>query len=62
MASLAISPEAELATAEGNFYSGNYQDAKIFAMRAQAKMKVGSPGWVRAQDIVNFKTPKKKNG
>ncbi len=55
-------PEADLATAEGNFYSGNYQDAKIFAMRAQAKMKVGSPGWVRAQDIVNFRTPKKKNG
>ena len=55
-------PEADLATAEGNFYSGNYQDAKIFAMRAQAKMKVGSPGWVRAQDIVNFRTPKKKSG
>lgn len=55
-------PEAELATAEGNFYSGNYQDAKIFAARAQTKMKRGSPGWVRAQDIINFKIPKKKNG
>jgi predicted Zn-dependent protease len=54
--------EADLATAEGNFYSGNYQDAKIFAMRAQTRMKVGSPGWVRAQDIVTFKVPKKKRG
>ena len=30
-------------------------------MRAQQKMKRGSPGWVRAQDIINYKTPKKKN-
>lgn len=53
-------PEAELASAEGNFYSGNYQEAKIFAARAQAKMKRGSPGWVRAQDIINFRIPNKK--
>ena len=53
--------DAELATAEGFYYSGNYQQAKIFAMRAQQKIKRGSPGWVRAQDIVNYKTPKKKN-
>ena len=30
-------------------------------MRAQQKMKRGSPAWVRAQDIVNYKAPKKKN-
>jgi predicted Zn-dependent protease len=53
-------PEAELATAEGYYYSGAYQDAKIFAMRAQTKMKRGAPGWVRAQDIINYKIPKKK--
>ena len=53
--------DAELATAEGYYYSGNYQQAKIFAMRAQQKMKRGAPGWVRAQDIVNYKQPKKKN-
>jgi predicted Zn-dependent protease len=52
--------EADLATAEGNFYRGAYQDAKIFALRAQQKMKRGTPGWVRAQDIVNYKIPKKK--
>lgn len=53
-------PEAELATAEGYFYGGAYKDAKVFAARAQAKMKRGSPGWVRAQDIINFKLPGKK--
>ncbi len=51
---------AELATAEGYYYSGNYQQAKIFAMRAQQKLKRGEPAWVRAQDIVNQKTPRKK--
>ena len=52
--------DAELATAEGYFYGGNYQQAKIFAMRAQQKLKRGAPGWVRAQDIINYKAPKKK--
>jgi predicted Zn-dependent protease len=55
-------PEADLATAEGHFYSGAYKDAKIFATRAQQHMKTGSPGWVRAQDIINFKTPGRKKG
>ncbi|MEP9398323.1 M48 family metalloprotease [Mesorhizobium sp. KR2-14] len=52
--------EAELATAEGHYYSGAYQEAKIFAARAQQKFKPGSPGWVRAQDIINYKQPGKK--
>jgi predicted Zn-dependent protease len=51
--------EANLATAEGYFYGGAYKDAKIFAMRAQQQLKRGSPGWVRAQDIINFKIPGK---
>jgi predicted Zn-dependent protease len=53
-------PEADLATAEGYFYAGSYNDAKIFAMRAQQTMKRGAPGWVRAQDIINFKPGKKR--
>jgi len=52
--------EAELATAEGHFASGRYQEAKIFATRAQMKMKNGTPGWLRAQDIIGFKIPGKK--
>lgn len=54
--------EAELAIADQNFYRGNYLDAKIFAARAQQKLKRGSPGWVRAQDIISYKAPKKRRG
>jgi predicted Zn-dependent protease len=53
-------PDAELATAEGYFYAGGYKDAKIFAARAQQGLARGTPGWVRAQDIINFKIPAKK--
>jgi predicted Zn-dependent protease len=53
-------PQAELATAEGHFYAARYKDAKIFAARAQQELPRGSPGWVRAQDIINFKIPGKK--
>ena len=49
---------AELATAEGHYQAGQYRDAKIFAARAQQKVRRGSPPWVRAQDIINFKPPK----
>ena len=52
-------PTADLATAEGHYYSGDYQNAKIFAMRAQQKLKRGEPRWLRAQDIINY-TPSNK--
>ena len=51
---------AELASAEAEFYSGKYLDAKIFAARAQTKLKSGSPAWTRAQDIINFREAGKK--
>ncbi len=50
---------ADLATADQNYYSGNIQQAKIFAIRAQKQMKSGTPDWLRAQDIINTKTKKK---
>jgi predicted Zn-dependent protease len=50
-------PQADLATADGHFYSGNYRDAKIFAARAQQRLPNGSPGWLRAQDIINYREP-----
>ncbi len=53
-------PGAELATAEAHFFRGNFQEAKIFATRAQSKLKRGSPGWLRAQDIISFTVPGKK--
>lgn len=51
---------AELATAEGHYQSGQYQEAKVFAARAQMKFKRGSPGWLRAQDIIDLKMPKRR--
>lgn len=48
---------AELATAEGNFHAGNYREAKNFAARAQMKLQRGSPEWLRAQDIIDFRPP-----
>ncbi|WP_421848761.1 M48 family metalloprotease [Oricola sp.] len=49
---------AELATAEENFHSGNYNRAKVFAARAKRKFPRGSPQWLRADDIHRFKVPK----
>ena len=46
---------ANLATAEGHFHSGNYQEAKLFAIRAQKGLKKGSPDWLRAQDIISYR-------
>lgn len=48
---------AELATAEGYFHAGNHREAKIFAARAQMKLKRGSPEWLRAQDIIDYRAP-----
>lgn len=51
--------EAELATAEGHFHSGNIREARIFAARAQQKLAKGTPGWMQAQDIINSKQPRR---
>ena len=54
-------PMAQLATAQGLFAQGDYQGAKIQATRAQAKLKRGSPAWLRADDIVSYKAPSSSN-
>ena len=51
-------PMAQLATAQGLFIEGAIQDAQIQAIRAQTKLKRGSPAWLRADDIVSYKQPK----
>lgn len=45
---------ADLATAQGEFAEGNYKDAKMHASRAKSGLKPGSPGWLRADDIVSY--------
>ena len=51
-------PMAQLATAQGLFVEGNTKEAKIQATRAQAKLKTGTPAWLRADDIVSYKPQK----
>ncbi len=50
-------PEADLATAEALYLEGDLKQAQIFAKRALPRLKNGSPNWIRAGDIVNFKIP-----
>ena len=50
-------PQADLATAEAYFLEGDVKQAQIFAKRAQVKLPSGSPEWIRAGDIVNYKIP-----
>lgn len=48
------------AAAEHNFVIGKYKQAKQYAKRAQQKLKRGGPQWLRLQDIIKYKVPKKK--
>lgn len=48
-------PMAQLATAQGLFAQGAYDDARIQATRAQVKLKKGTPAWLRADDIASYK-------
>ncbi|WP_245418143.1 M48 family metalloprotease [Cohaesibacter haloalkalitolerans] len=50
--------EAEIATANGYFASGDIASAKAMAARAQKKLKRGSPEWLQADDIMSYKQPK----
>ncbi len=49
--------DAELATAEGLLIAGDIQEAQAFARRAQAKFATGSPGWLKADDIIGYQDP-----
>lgn len=48
-------PQSELARAQGLFYFGALKQAQEFAKRAQAGLKPGTPDWVKADDIINYK-------
>jgi predicted Zn-dependent protease len=51
-------PKAQLAAAQGLFITGNYVEARTQASRAQAQFEEGSPGWLKADDILNYRPPK----
>jgi predicted Zn-dependent protease len=46
--------DADLASAQAAFARGDRQTARELAERAKRRFAIGSPGWVRADDIVAF--------
>ena len=53
---------ADLASAQAAFSRGDIVTARQLATRAKTRLPVGSPAWVRADDIVNVKPPAPKFG
>jgi predicted Zn-dependent protease len=52
---------ADLASAESAFYRGDFSAATMLATRAKTRLPIGSPAWVRADDIVSSKAKTKTN-
>jgi predicted Zn-dependent protease len=52
---------ADLASAQAAFARGDTKTARQLAERAKHRLPVGSPAWVRADDIVSVKLPTHKN-
>ena len=50
-------PRAQLASAQAMFVAGQYVEARTQAKRAQDQFKEGSPGWLKADDILNYRPP-----
>lgn len=48
-------PEADAMTAQAYFLEGDLKQSQIFAKRAQAKLRQGSPEWIKNDDIINYK-------
>jgi predicted Zn-dependent protease len=46
--------DADLASAQAAFANGDSKTARELAARAKQRFPVGSPGWVKADDIVAF--------
>jgi predicted Zn-dependent protease len=53
---------ADLASAQAAFARGDVKTARQLASRAKTRLPIGSPAWVRADDIVNVKPPNTKAG
>jgi predicted Zn-dependent protease len=51
--------QADLASAQAAATRGDIKTARQLATRAKTRLPIGSPAWVRADDIVNEKPPAK---
>jgi predicted Zn-dependent protease len=49
--------EADLASAQSAFSKGDVKTARQLAARAKTRFPVGSPGWVRSDDIASYRPP-----
>jgi predicted Zn-dependent protease len=50
--------QADLASAQAAFTRGDAMTARQLAARAKTRFPIGSPGWVKADDIASYKPPK----
>jgi predicted Zn-dependent protease len=50
--------EADLASAQAALARGDMKTARELAARAKIRFPTGSPGWVKADDIVGLKEPR----
>ncbi|MFH3478205.1 MULTISPECIES: M48 family metalloprotease [unclassified Xanthobacter] len=48
---------ADLAAANGYFASGDFKTGRELAARARERFPKGTPGWLKADDLVSFKPP-----
>jgi predicted Zn-dependent protease len=53
--------EADLASAQAAAIRGDVPTARLLATRAKKRFPVGSPGWIKADDIVGLKAPSKSS-
>jgi predicted Zn-dependent protease len=51
-------PRADLASAQAAYIRGDIKTARELATRAKTRFPVGSPGWVKADDLASLKPPK----
>lgn len=51
--------EADLASAQASLARGDIDTAQQLAERAKKRLKTGSPGWLRADDITKIKKPRR---
>jgi predicted Zn-dependent protease len=49
--------QADLASAQAAFTRGDFKTARELASRAKTRFAVGSPGWVKADDIESYRPP-----
>ncbi|ANW02371.1 M48 family metalloprotease [Bradyrhizobium icense] len=54
--------QADLASAQAAYLRGDSKTARDLASRAKTRFAIGTPGWVKADDIVNTKPPPGQKG